>query len=49
MDLREIEWGNCGLHSTSSEHGSVVGSREYGSEPLSSIKGGEFLDWLSDC
>jgi hypothetical protein len=25
----------------------VVGSSEHGSEPLDSIKGGEFRDWLT--
>jgi hypothetical protein len=29
--------------------GPVVGSCEHGSEPSGSIKGREFLDWLSDC
>lgn len=27
----------------------MVGSHEHGNEPLSSVKGGEFIDWLSDC
>jgi hypothetical protein len=26
----------------------VAGSCEHGNEPLGSIKGGEFLDWLND-
>jgi hypothetical protein len=26
----------------------LAGSCEYGNEPSGSIKGGEFLDWLSD-
>jgi hypothetical protein len=27
----------------------VAGSREHDNEPSGSIKGGEFLDYLSDC
>jgi hypothetical protein len=29
-------------------NGTVAGSYEHGSETLDSIKGGEFLDWLSN-
>jgi hypothetical protein len=40
-------WGNmvgsCGL-GTSSGHGPVAGSCEYGNEPSGSVKGREFLD-----
>jgi hypothetical protein len=27
----------------------VTGSCRHGNEPPSSVKGGDFLDWLSDC
>jgi len=29
--------------------GPIGGSSEHGNEPSGSIKGGEFLEWLSDC
>jgi hypothetical protein len=41
--------GSCGLDSSGSVYGPLVGSFERGTEPLGSIKGGEFLDCLSDC
>jgi hypothetical protein len=47
MGLKEIGW-RCGLDSTGAGYGPVAGSCEYGNEPSGSIKGGEFLDWLSD-
>jgi hypothetical protein len=31
------------------EYGPVADSREHGIEPSDSMKGGEFLDELSDC
>jgi hypothetical protein len=37
--------GGCGLDSS----GSVTGSCEHDNEPPGSIKGGEFLFYLSDC
>jgi hypothetical protein len=37
------KWGGCGLDSSGSGYGPVVGSCEHGNEPLGSIKGGEFL------
>jgi hypothetical protein len=40
--------GWCGLDSSGSGHGPMVGSCEHGNELPSSIKGGEFLDQLSD-
>jgi hypothetical protein len=36
--------GRCRLDAS----GSVAGCCEHGNEPSGSIKGGEFLDWLSD-
>jgi hypothetical protein len=32
-----------------SAKGPVAGSCEHGNGPSGSIKGGEFLDWVSDC
>jgi hypothetical protein len=34
----------CGVNSSGSGKGQVMGSCEHGNEPSSSIKGGEFLD-----
>jgi len=34
----------CGLDSSGSGWGPVVGSSEHGNEPVGSMKGGEFLD-----
>jgi hypothetical protein len=39
----------CGLNSSGSGQGPVAGCCEHGNELPGSIKGGEFLDWLSDC
>jgi len=39
----------CGLDSSGSGEGLVVGCCEHGNEPWGSIKGGEFLDQVSDC
>jgi hypothetical protein len=36
------------LNSSGSEQGIVVGSSEHGNELSCSIKGGEFLEYLSD-
>jgi hypothetical protein len=38
----------CGLDLTGPEYGLFVEFCEHGYEPLPSIKGGEFLDQLSD-
>jgi hypothetical protein len=38
----------CGLDVCGSGQGSVTGSFGHGNEPSVSIKGGEFLDYLSD-
>jgi hypothetical protein len=40
--------GSCGLDSSGSEYGPSVGSRERGDELSGSIKGEEFIDWMSD-
>jgi hypothetical protein len=40
--------GRCGLDSSGSGQGPVVGSCEHGNYPSGSIKGGEFLDYVSD-
>jgi hypothetical protein len=39
----------CGLDSSGTGWGPVVGFCEHGNKPLASMKGGEFLDQLSDC
>jgi len=41
--------GRCGLDISGSGSGSMAGSRDNGNESLGSVKGGEILDWLSDC
>jgi hypothetical protein len=38
----------CGLNASGSRWAPVGGSCEYSNEPLGSIKGGKFLDNLSD-
>jgi hypothetical protein len=40
---------DCGLDSSGSGWRPVAGRCEHGNEPSDSIKGGEFVDWLSDC
>jgi len=40
--------GNCGLDSYGSEQRPMAGSCDHCSEPSGSMKGGEFLDKLSD-
>jgi len=40
--------GRCGLDASDSGQGPVAVSCETGTEPLGSIKGGEFLGGLSD-
>jgi hypothetical protein len=45
MDLREVGWGHR-LDLSGSGYGQVAGSCECGDEPSSSIKCGEFLEWL---
>jgi hypothetical protein len=39
--------GRCRLDSSGSRYGPVVGSCEHSNELSDSIKGEEFLDWLS--
>jgi len=48
MDLREIRVGECGLGSSGSGLGSVVGPCKHCNGTSGSIKGGEFCDQLSD-
>jgi len=38
----------CGLDATGSGQGPMADSCEHSNEPLGSIKGREFLDYLSD-
>jgi hypothetical protein len=45
MDLKEIRFG---MYLYGSGEGPVAGSCEYGSKISSSIKGREFVDWLSN-
>jgi hypothetical protein len=45
MDLKEI---GCELDSFFTGQGPQAGSCEYGNKPSNSIKGGEFLNWVSD-
>jgi hypothetical protein len=40
--------GKCGLNPSSSGEGPVAGPYKHGNESLGSIKGGEFLDHMSD-
>jgi hypothetical protein len=40
--------GSCGLNSCNLGYGSMVGTFIYSNEPSGSIKGGEFLDCVSD-
>jgi hypothetical protein len=40
--------GGCGLDTSGSGWGPVVGSCEHGNEPSGSVKCGEFLELLSD-
>jgi hypothetical protein len=39
----------CGLNLFGSGYGLILGSCKYGNEPSGSIKGGGFLNELSDC
>jgi hypothetical protein len=41
--------GRCGLDSSREGQGLMAGFCENGNEPSGSIKGREFLDYLSDC
>jgi hypothetical protein len=41
--------GVCGLESSDSGWEQVVGFCEHSDEPPGSVKGREFLDYLSDC
>jgi hypothetical protein len=50
MDLREMWWeGVGGLGAYGLGLGPMVGSCEHGNEPSDSIKGGELVDYPSDC
>jgi len=42
-------WGGYGLDLIGWEYGQVVGSCGHGNELLDSVKGGEFLNQLSEC
>jgi hypothetical protein len=44
IDLKRNRVGRCGLNSSQSGLGPMVGSCEYGNEKVGSIKGGKFLD-----
>jgi hypothetical protein len=48
MDLKELQKACCGLDSSGSGYGPVVGSGEHGNEPSDSITDKEFLDYLGD-
>jgi len=37
------------LHTSGSKYGPVAGSCKHDNEPSGSVKGGEYLDQLSDC
>jgi hypothetical protein len=41
--------GQCRLDSFGSEWGPVAEAYEHGIEPSGSIKGGQFVKYLSDC
>jgi len=41
--------GRCGVDSSGSGQGPVTGSSGHSNEPSGSIKGGKYLDWMSDC
>jgi hypothetical protein len=47
MDLMDKEW-KCVLRLSGSGQGPVAGGCEHGNEPLGSLKGEEFLDYLND-
>jgi hypothetical protein len=40
--------GRCGLDASGSGYGLVAGSCENSNEPSDPVKGGKFLDWVSD-
>jgi hypothetical protein len=48
MDLRKIGWGSCGLDSSGLGQGPVAVYCYHGNESSDSIKGGEFVEELSD-
>jgi hypothetical protein len=48
MYLSEIGYERSGLDTFGSEYRPVAGSCEHDNEPLGSIKGREFLEWLSN-
>jgi hypothetical protein len=49
MDLKDIRLDWIALDASGSGYGPVAGSCEHGYVPSGYIKGGEFLDQLSDC
>jgi hypothetical protein len=49
MDLKGNRVENCGLDVSGSGQGPMEGSCEHLNERPGSIKGGKFLDYLSDC
>jgi hypothetical protein len=48
MDVRNVRGGRCGVDASGSGWNPVTGCCEHGNEPSVSIKGGEFLDQLSE-
>jgi hypothetical protein len=49
MDLREIGWEGVDWMHLAYDKGTVASCFEHDNEPSGSIKGGGFLDKLSDC
>jgi hypothetical protein len=49
MDLKGSRVGRCGLYASGSGLGPVAGFCERDNELLGPIRGGELVDWLSDC
>jgi hypothetical protein len=47
-DLRGSRVGSCGLDACGSGYGPVAGSCEHGNDISGSLRGGEFLEYLSD-
>jgi len=47
MEIKQVK--RRGLDSSDSGQGPVAPSYKHSNEPLGSIKGGKFLDTLSDC
>jgi hypothetical protein len=49
MDLREIRWEGVDWMHLAQDRGQWRAFMKKGNESSGSVKGGEFLDWLSDC